>query len=151
MKLSHFIFFLSLFICLLGCKAKMDVELEKSNPLAGTTWELSSGKWLREDTTFTRPTSPYDQAIMIYGKTHWTYVSQDTSLRKFITSMSGTYSVDGDNMTHTLEICGSYEDIGKSFNYKFKIDGNQLILKIKEYRFFGYDWKEAHQVWKRID
>ena len=50
----------------------------------------------------------------------------------------------------TWEMCRSYEDIGKSINYKFQIEGNQLIVEAKSIRYGGYDWK-TDQVWKRID
>jgi hypothetical protein len=136
-----------LFIFLIGCTTTVQ---EKENPLEGTTWERTSGKWSREDTTFTFPNSPYDQCILIYGKTHFANVIQDTS-RKVLSSVLATYSVDGDNLTYTFEMCRSYEDIGKSINMKFQIEGDQLILKAKGYRYFGYDWKEAHLVYKKID
>ena len=149
MKLSHFICILILFDFLLSCKAKMDMEVEKTNPLEGTTWELTSGKWSREDTTFTFPGSPYDQCIMIFGKTHAAYVNQDTS-RKVFSVISGSYGVNKDNLTITIKMCRSYEDIGRSVNWKFKIEDDQLILNAKGYHFRGYDWK-SDQVWKRID
>ena len=150
MKLTHFIFILILFVFLLGCKARMDVEVEKSNPLAGTTWELTSGKWSSEDTTFTFPNSTYDRMVVIYGKTHYAVVGQDTS-RKSSHFGVGTYSIDDDNLTFTSEMCRSYEEIGKSINLKFQIESDQFILKAKDYRYLGYEWKELHEVYKRID
>jgi hypothetical protein len=137
-----------LFVFLLGCK--MDVDIEKEIPLAGTTWEQTSGKASTEDTTFTFPESPYDRCIMIFGKTHWILVRQDTS-RKFIDSQSGTYTVDGENVTVAIEMITTYEDIGKTVNWKFQINGDQVIFKATGYRAIGYDWKEVHQAWKRID
>lgn len=139
--------FLSLFLVFVFVLSSSTSAQEKKNPLEGT-WELVSGEWSREDTTFTSPNSPYERTIVIHGKTHWTYVSQDTS-RKAFSSQLGTYTVDGDNLTLTFEMCGSYEDIGKSINFKFQIEGDQVITK-GGYRYGGYDWK-VHQVWKRID
>jgi len=122
---------------------------EKKNPIEGTC-ELTSANWEREDTTFTSPASPYDRVIVIYGKTHWAYVGQDTSRNVFM-SLSGTYSVDGDNYTVTLKMAPNYKDIGTSFTHKFQIEGDQLTVISKDYHFGGYKWKGFDQVWKRID
>jgi len=141
--------FLSIFLVFVFVFSSSTFAQEKKNPLAGTTWELTSGKWSSEDTTLVYPNTPYDRTIMIYGKTHWTHVRQDTS-RKVSSSSSGTYSVDGDNLTVTLEMSRSYGDIGKSVDYKFQIEGNQQIIEAKSIRYNGHDWK-SDQVWKRID
>jgi hypothetical protein len=117
------------FVFLLSCSPGAQ---EKKNPLEGTTWELVSGKWEREDTTFKFPNSLYDREIVVYGKTHFNLVSQDTS-RNVSYGFSATYTIDGDNYTITPKMTDIYEAIGKPFNLKLKIEGDQLA------------------VWKRID
>ena len=120
--------FLSLFLVfvfLLSCTTSAQ---EKKNPLAGTTWELTSGKWSREDTTFTFPNSPYDQQIVVYGKTHFNLIGQDTS-RNVSDALSATYTIDGENYTTIPKMHDIYAAIGKPFNLKFKIEGDQLIFK----------------------
>ena len=153
MKLAHFIIILCLFVFLLVCKEKMDVELEKSNPLEGTTWELTSGKWVREDTTFIFPNSPYEKRIIIFGKTHYNIVSQDTSLDLSFFA-SAKYTIDGDNLIPTFKMFSYYETIGNSFTPnppKFQIKDNQLIVKAADYQLGGNYWKELYEVHKRID
>jgi hypothetical protein len=133
------------FVFLLSCTTNAQ---EKKNPLEGTTWELTSSKWMREDTTFTFPASPYDQVIAIYGKTHFCFVRQDTSL-KLDMSILGTYSVDGDNIIHTFKMAPYYKDIGSSFTVEFQIEGDQMIQKAGDYHFAGYKFKGSDQVWSR--
>jgi len=132
-------------VLLLSC---MTFAQDKMNPLEGTTWELTSGKWVREDTTFIFPTSPYHQEILIYGNTHWAYVSQDTSL-EHDNAILGTYSVDGDNVTQIYKMAPGYKDIGSTLIYKFQIKRDQLILKTEDYYWAGYKWKGFDHVWSR--
>ena len=143
--------FLSIFLVFILLLSSTVNAQEKKNPLAGTTWKLISGKWATEDTTVTFPNSPYHQQILIYGKTHFNLVSQDTS-RDYSFSCSATYTIDGDNYTATYKMFSNYVGIGKSFNLKFQIEGDQLIFKAAAgNRDFGYELKEWHNVWKRID
>jgi hypothetical protein len=86
---------------------------------------------------------------MIYGETHWAYVSQDTSL-KLDMSLLGTYSVDGDNVILTMNMTPYYKDIGSSSTAKFQIEGDQMTQKSGDYHFGGFKWKGYDQVWSRI-
>ena len=95
--------FLSIFLVFILLLSSTVNAQEKKNPLAGTTWKLISGKWATEDTTVTFPNSPYHQQILIYGKTHFNLVSQDTS-RDYSFSCSATYTIDGDNYTATYNM-----------------------------------------------
>ena len=121
---------------------------EKKNPLAGTTWEMISGKWEREDTTFTFPKSPHDERIIIFGKSHYGIAWQDTS-RDYSWPVLAKYTVDGDNFTATFKMASYYPYIGSSFTPKYQIEGNKLIVKLTDYHFGGYKWKELHEVWSR--
>ena len=149
MKLSQLICILILFLFLLGCKAKMDVEVEKSNPLEGTTWEAISLK-VTGDTIITLPQSSYERTILLYGKTHYAVVSQDTSLKDSHYEV-GTYICKGDSLTYTLLIFPYYEDIGKSFKNNFQIEGNKLVVTGENLHYYGKDWKTYREEWKRID
>jgi hypothetical protein len=135
-----------IFIFLLSCTT---TEQEIKNPFERTTWELTSGKWVREDTTLSFPDSPYDQDIMIFGKTHFSIVGQDTS-RKTSYVESGKYSIEGDNFNFAIEMHFDYDEIGKSNVYKFETEGDQLIFKRKGYRYGGYNYKEGYEVWSRM-
>ena len=136
-----------IFVFLLSCTTSAQ---EKKNPLAGTTWDLTSMKNVREDTTTTFPNSPSDQAIMIFGKTHYSFVHQDTS-RDANSGSSFTYKVDGDNFTAIPQMYNALEAIGKPVKLKFKIEGDQLFFEATDWHFGGHDYKSFHQVWKRID
>jgi hypothetical protein len=131
------------FIFLLSCTTSAQ---EKANPLAGTTWKLISGKWATEDTTVTFPNSPYHQQILIYGKTHFNLVSQDTS-RDYSFSCSATYTIDGDNYTATYNMFSNYVGLGKTFNLKFQIDPWEqwLIIKFILFEKGGYHHENFYQ------
>ena len=151
MKLSHFIFILGIFVFLLGCKAKMDVEMEKSNPLEGTTWEKVSGEYILGNNKLIKSVkSKYYRAMAIYGKTHCTYVMQDTS-RKESNFSAGTYTIKGDSITSTIEMVPYYGDIGKELSFKFYIEGDKMVVMGSDMRLQGYDWKTYHEEWKKID
>ena len=134
-------------VFLLSCTT---IEQEKKNPLEGTTWELTSGKWVREDSTLTFPNSPHDQAIIIFGKTHYSLVAQDTS-RDYNWFILAKYTVDGDNLTPTFKMAINYKEIGSSFTGKIQIDVDQLIIEATDYNIGDYKWKNYREVWKRID
>jgi hypothetical protein len=123
---------------------------EKKNPLAGTTWELTSLTNVREDTTFTFPETPYDKYIGIFGQTFWIFVHQDTS-RDVNDGFSYTYNIDADNINLVPKIHPLYDIIDKPYSLKFKTEGDQFITHFTDLQFAGDLWKSGHHVWKRID
>ena len=147
MKLSYFICVLFLFVFFLSSTVGAQ---EKMNPLEGTTWEKVSGEATFGDSTFTSPQSNYDRAIIVYGKTHFAYVGQDTS-RKSSNSFAGTYIYKGDRCTYTLTMYPYYEDIGHSFTLKVQIEGDKMVITGADLHFYGRDWKTYREVYKRLD
>jgi len=122
---------------------------ETKNPLAGTTWELTSGTWVREDTTITSPSSSSDQAIIIFGKTHYCLVAQDTS-RDFSWFVLAKYTVDGNKFTTTFKMVSDPTVIGTSFTPVFQIEGDQLIIEASDYYTGAYKMKNYREVWSRM-
>ena len=135
------------FVFILGCK--MDVEIEKENPLEGTTWEAVSLK-ITGDTIITQPQSKYERAIQFYGKTHYAVVVQDTSL-KYSHFFVGTYQYNGDSYMSTTIMYPYYEDIGKSVKFKFQVDGDKMVVTGADFHSGGHYLKTYREEWKRID
>jgi predicted secreted protein len=121
---------------------------DKKNPLEGTTWELTSGEWVREDTTLTFPNTPSDQAIIIFGKTHYGLVAQDTS-RDFSWFVLSEYALGGNSFTTNFKMVTDERAIGTSFTPTFQIEGDQLTIEAKDYTAGVYKMKNYREVWNR--
>ena len=44
-----------------------------------------------------------------------------------------------------------YEDIGKTFKYKFQIENDKMVITGENLHFYGSDWKTYREEWKKID
>ena len=153
MKLSYFIYAIILLVFLLGCKAKMDMEIEKSNPLEGTTWEMVSAKYTWGDSTLICPMSEFHQGLEIWGKTHVVGVWQDTSGldSAFVGHM---YTIKDDTVIFKIKFHYISKFVGHSFKLKYEFKEDQLIFSgifpEKKWKL-GTNDMELYEVWKKID
>jgi hypothetical protein len=145
--------FLSLFLVfvfLLSCTTSAQ---EKKNPIEGT-WELVSAKWTSPDTTSFFPITDHDRQIKMISRSHFVWISQDTSRKDVYGFGGGKYTLDGDKYTEHIEMFLSPEWIGKSVTFKMKVEGDTLIqsgkMPLKKLGLADYDL-ETYEVYKRTD
>ena len=100
--------------------------VEEKNPIKGT-WELVSYQNQYPDTTILGP-KDYARQIKIINKTHFVWISQDTSRVDIYGFGGGKYILDGDNYTEHIEMFIVPSWIGNSIPYNIKIEGDTLIL-----------------------
>ncbi len=111
------------FVFLLSCTTSAQ---EKKNPIEGT-WELVSAKWTSPDTTSLFPITDHDRQIKMISRSHFVWISQDTSRKDVNGFGGGKYTLDGDKYTEHIEIFYDPRGIGKSFTFKMKVEGDTLI------------------------
>ena len=140
-----------LFVFLLGCK--VDVDVEKENPLEGTTWEMISAKYTWGDSTYIRPTSEFHRGLSIWGKTHTAAVWQDTSKQESF-FCGHAYTIEGDTITFNIKLFADPRGVDRSFKVKYELKENQLILSgiipRKKWENRNHDMN-LYEVWKTID
>jgi hypothetical protein len=97
------------------------------------------------------PTTKYDRAIAIWGKSHLVGIWQDSSRSEASFFLGHNYDIEADSISFKIKYWLSDPNfIGKSFKAKYEIKGDQLIIE-----GFMAGAKEQHEkfreVWKRID
>ena len=137
------------FVFLFGCTA---TTVEEKNPIEGT-WELISSKTIYTDTTIIG-LEGQDRQIKMISRTHFVWISQDTSRYNVSGFGGGRYTLNGDNFTEHIDMFIAPYWVGKSVPYKIKIEGDTFIqsgtVPYKEWGFADSDYKTI-EVWKRID
>ena len=134
MKTSYTILVILLLVLLSSCAT------EKRSPLEGV-WELVSAEWTYPDTT--RKITPADWSqIKIITKSHFVFAGQEPNRTKIsgagsdaeLISMAqeffgggGTYTLEGDTYTETMQYYSNPNYISVSLPWKIEIEGTQLI------------------------
>ena len=115
-------------------------EEESANPLEGV-WELVSGEWNSEDTTYVYPDPelPDFKSMKIFTKGYFCTIHQSGPVVKF-QALAGTYKITGEEYSQ-ISLFNSSGNIGGSITMRFNIEGD--ILKQESDRH--------NEVWKRIE
>ncbi len=144
MKKTYY-FLLAMLMISLSCKT------ENKNAVEGT-WELVSAKYTSPDTTYLYPKSEFDHVIKIIGKTHFLFISQDTSRIESYDFGGGTYTLEGDTYTENIVFFKYPGFIGQSISYNNQIEGDNWVMTGPLNKKENEDFKWAmHEVWKRIE
>ncbi len=122
----------------------------KVNQLEGT-WELVSAQWIFEDTT-EFPNSEYDREIKMIGKTNFLVIRQDTTNDELFFSGGGTYVLDGDSYTESLEFASWVTDIGSTLTYECSYEDSLWVITgpVTEEGGESPGWKLTEK-WKKIE
>ena len=117
-------------------------------------WEMISAKWTSPDTTYLFPITDHDRQIKMISRTHFVWISQDTSRKDVYGFGGGKYTLDGDKYTEHIEIFYDPIWIGKSITFTMKVEGDTLIQSgttaLKKLGLADYDM-ETYEVYKRLD
>ena len=145
--------FLSIFLEFVFVFSSSTFAQDKKNPIEGT-WEMISGKLSTPDTTYLFPITDHDQQIKMISRTHFVWISQDTSRKDVYGFGGGKYTLDGDKYTEHIEIFYDPIWIGKSITFTMKVEGDTLIQSgttaLKKLGLADYDM-ETYEVYKRLD
>ena len=134
--INHFYFIL--FFLFISCNTNPPVE-DVAGPLEGV-WELVSGEWNMEDSTFIMPSPGISlKAMKYYSKGHFFVIGKEApTVNNY--AFAGTYSVDGKEYTEVIQF--SYVgNTGSSVLIKYSVEDDLLTLKS--------DW--YNETWKRIE
>ena len=134
---------LFLFVCSSCCKISQ-VE---------GTWELVSAKWIFADTdTVEFPNSEYDREVKMLGKTHLLFIRQDTTNNDLFFSGGGTFALEGNKYTETLEFADWITDIGSTLTYECQFENDMWIMTgpVLEEGEEEAPW-QLREEWKKIE
>ena len=108
-------------------------------PLTGV-WELVSGEWTMQDSTYVLPGPGMKMKSMkYYARDHFFCIGMNApGIDRY--AFSGTYKIDGESYTETVTY-STGGNIGEVYPLKFKVSGDTLKLK--------GDW--FHETWKRVE
>ncbi len=87
------------------------------------TWVLAGTPAKVED-----PPPPKGPLKFYTGK-HWSFTQAEPATGKVVYHHGGTYTLDGDNYSETIQYANesTAQMIGRTFKFKIKIDGDTLI------------------------
>ncbi len=137
MKKALICSFTFLLVLFLSCDS--DKPAETSSPLEGV-WELVSGEWDTQDTTWVLPSPGLTMKSMkYYSKGHFFVIGKDAPGAESH-ALSGKYTTNGDEYTEIIEF-SSMENVGENVVIKYRIEGDILSLES--------DW--FNEKWKRIE
>lgn len=135
------------FITLLTIGATNEKKVKssrKSNQITGT-WELKLYKYGSGSDGFTEA-SPGTCRIKLINDTHFTWVTFDRNTRKVLSSAGGTYTLDKDNYTESIDYgLGMDSYLGNKPVYNIKVEGDNLFLSGE--LVSGY---KIEEVWLRV-
>ena len=139
MKKTFIFSFALLSILLFSCTSDKSEE-ESTNPLEGV-WELVSGEWNMEDTTyvFPSPELPDLKSMKIFTKGYYVTIHQSGPLVEFW-AIAGTYEITGEDYSQ-INLFSSSGNIGGSITMRFNLEGD--LLKQESDRH--------SEVWKRVE
>jgi hypothetical protein len=124
----------------------------EKNQVEGT-WELVSAKWSYSDTNVVEfPNSEYDREVKMIGKTHFLFIRQDTTNKDLFFSGGGTYKLEGNRYTETLDVASWGTDIGSVITYDCQFNDSMWIMtgpvNVEGEELPG--WK-LHEEWEKIE
>jgi hypothetical protein len=123
----------------------------EKNKVEGT-WELVSATWVYSDTNTVKfPASEYDREIKMIGKTHFLFIRQDTTNKELFFSGGGTYIIEGNKYTETLEFASWGEDIGIPISYNCEFTDSMWIMTGPVNEGDQLPVWTLHEEWKRIE
>lgn len=94
------------------------------------TWELISATTIQGDSTYHKDLTN-TRMIKILNETHFSFLNHDLGQKKDSEKMfvagGGTYKLEGDNYTESLDYCNYREWENNTFEFKLEIKGDTLI------------------------
>ncbi len=127
------------FLLVLFVSCDSDKPAETTSPLEGV-WELVSGEWDMQDTTWVFPSPGNEMKSMKYYSKGYFFVIGKDALAAEFHALSGKYTINEDEYTEVIEFA-SMENIGGNIVIKYHIEGDILSLES--------DW--FNEKWKRIE
>lgn len=122
------------FVC--SCRT----ETLPESPLTGV-WELVSGEWEIQDSTFVLPGPGMKMKSMkFYSREHFFCIGTDAPGMEHY-AFCGTYTIDGDRYTEKVTM-SSGDNVGAEYPIKFEVSGDSLKL---EGEWFRETWEKLEQ------
>jgi len=119
--------FLSLVIALLNVSCSQD----QKSPVTGA-WQLISGKTVTPDTVIIAPASVHGDYMKIIGEKHFATIWQDLTIDPsnlwHAGFNGGTYTLEDEVYTESLEYFSEESSIGGTFMAKVEFSGDTMIL-----------------------
>jgi len=126
-------------ICVASVLSCTSEKPSDTTPLTGV-WELVSGEWKMQDTTFVLPGPGMElKSMKYYSRDHFFCIGMGApNMGSY--AFSGVYKIDGDKYTESVTY-SSGNNVGDEYLLSFQVKGDELKIQ--------GDW--FHETWKRIE
>ena len=114
-------------------------EPSGNTPLTGV-WELVSGQWTMNDSTYTLPGPGMElKSMKYYGKDHFFCIGMNApGMDRY--AFSGEYTVEGDQYTEKVSY-STGDNIGQEYPLSYQVSGDTLKIQ--------GNW--FHETWERVE
>jgi hypothetical protein len=139
---------MKIFICILILFSFSDVSFSQgqdttSNELVGT-WILAAFKYTLPDTVINGNSKNFN-SLKIFGNSHFVYIGKALPNHVFKRAGGGRYQTKGDLLLEIMDFSSLANMLGKSFQYKFKIEGDTYYQSGQINDIF------IEEIWKRLE
>jgi len=133
-------------IALLFCLSNFSMGQEQDtskNELMGS-WVLAAFKYTLPDTVITGSSKSFN-SIKIFSKSHFVYIGKALPDHVFKRAGGGRYQIKGDQIMEIMDFSSLANMLGKSFQYKYRIEGDTYYHSGKINDIF------VEEIWKRLE
>lgn len=141
MKLK-FLFLITLFIYLSNNSVGQQQDSSK-NKLIGT-WVLAAFQYTLPDTVISGNSKIFN-SLKIFGSSHFIYIAKSLPNHVFNRAGGGRYQLNGDQLTEVMDFSSLSNMLGKSFQYKIKVEGDTYFHSGQINDII------VEEIWKRLE
>jgi hypothetical protein len=111
------------------------------------TWQLDAYKYSMSPSSFTKITSDRPH-IKLITENRFLWVTYDTGTKEILESAGGTYTLDGENYTESVDYGYKMDNIlGSRSNFKIKVEDGMFYLTGEISLSNGYHIEE---IWQKV-
>lgn len=148
-------YFVALLLCAFACERRKPQTEPVENKLIGN-WELLSSQSITSDTVI-RNDQPGTKMIKIITPSRFAFFHHDlnkgdsSAITPTFTAGAGTYQLENNNYTESLEYCSYRPYEGKTFHFTVEFKGDTLIQSgIEDLKDQGIGEENIHLVEKYL-
>ena len=108
------------------------------------TWVLAAFQYTLPDTVISGNSKMFN-SLKIFGSSHFVYIAKSLPNHVFNRAGGGRYQLSGDQLTEVMDFSSLGNMLGKSFQYKIKVEGDTYYHSGKINDIF------VEEIWKRLE
>lgn len=114
-----------------------------NNKLIGT-WVLAAFQYTLPDTVISGNSKIFN-SLKIFSSSHFVYIAKSLPNHAFNRAGGGRYQLNDDQLTEVMDFSSLSNMLGKSFQYKIKVEGDTYYHSGKINDIF------VEEIWKKLE